>query len=58
MKMIVSLGLLSLSSLYSMAQLKYPETRKDSQADQYFGTSVADPYSWLEDDQRMGYAAE
>ena len=51
MKMIVSLGLLSLSSLYSMGQLKYPETKKDNQVDQYFGTSVPDPYRWLEDDK-------
>lgn len=48
--MIISLGLLSLSSLYTMGQLKYPETRKDKQVDQYFGTTVADPYRWLEDD--------
>ncbi len=51
MKMILSLGLLSLSSLYSMGQLKYPESRKDQQVDQYFGTSVPDPYRWLEDDK-------
>ncbi|RYF88239.1 MAG: S9 family peptidase, partial [Chitinophagaceae bacterium] len=48
--MIVSLALLTLSSFSSMSQLKYPETRKDKQVDQYFGTSVPDPYRWLEDD--------
>jgi prolyl oligopeptidase len=32
------------------AQYKYPETKKETQADNYFGTSVADPYRWLEDD--------
>lgn len=30
--------------------LKYPETKKVDQVDDYFGTEVADPYRWLEDD--------
>jgi prolyl oligopeptidase len=29
---------------------KYPETRKVEQVDNYHGTSIADPYRWLEDD--------
>jgi prolyl oligopeptidase len=29
---------------------KYPETRKSDQKDIFFGTTVADPYRWLEDD--------
>ncbi len=32
------------------AQIKYPDTKKVNQADDYFGTTVADPYRWLEDD--------
>ena len=34
----------------SIAQIKYPDTKKVSQSDDYFGTKVADPYRWLEDD--------
>ena len=36
------------TSLFS--QIKYPETKKVNQVDDYFGTKVADPYRWLEDD--------
>ena len=32
------------------AQLSYPAARKVDTVDQYFGTSIADPYRWLEDD--------
>ena len=31
-------------------KITYPETRKSTQTDSYFGTEVADPYRWLEDD--------
>ena len=32
------------------ARLAYPVTKKADQVDDYFGTKVADPYRWLEDD--------
>jgi prolyl oligopeptidase len=32
------------------SQLKYPETKKVDQEDNYFGTIIKDPYRWLEDD--------
>jgi prolyl oligopeptidase len=32
------------------AQLLYPETKKVDTVNDYFGTKVADPYRWLEDD--------
>ena len=40
--------LLMISSNYG--QLKYPDTKKVDVVDDYFGTKVADPYRWLEDD--------
>lgn len=33
------------------AQMQYPETREGNVVDTYFGTEVADPYRWLEDDR-------
>lgn len=33
-----------------IGHLPYPETRKSGQVDEYFGTRVADPYNWLEND--------
>src|SRR5262249_44703931 len=32
--------------------LKYPETRRGDQVEDYHGTKVADPFRWLEDDVR------
>ena len=36
---------------FVMAQLNYPVTRTADQKDNYHGTSVEDPYRWLEDDR-------
>ncbi|WP_316802253.1 prolyl oligopeptidase family serine peptidase [Pedobacter nototheniae] len=30
--------------------MKYPDTKKDATTDNYFGTTIADPYRWLEND--------
>jgi len=38
-------------------RLIYPETRKNTIVDDYFGTAVADPYRWLEDDNSTETAA-
>ncbi|MEO8853648.1 MAG: S9 family peptidase, partial [Ginsengibacter sp.] len=34
----------------TFSQIKYPDTQKGDQEDNYFGTKVKDPYRWLEDD--------
>ena len=55
MKMYKPVTLLLAGSLMMMnmaeAQLQYPVTKTVEQTDDYFGTKVADPYRWLEDDK-------
>lgn len=46
----VSAGLLGCSG---QVKLDYPETKKVDTVDVYFGTKVADPYRWLEDDNSI-----
>jgi prolyl oligopeptidase len=43
------IALLTLS-VHIRAQIKYPVTVKGTVTDDYFGTTIADPYRWLEDD--------
>jgi prolyl oligopeptidase len=42
--------LLILTCWLSFGQIKYPQVRKENVVDDYFGTKVADPYRWLEND--------
>ncbi len=51
---LVFLSVITLTATDSKAQnekMKYPETRKGKVVEDYFGTEVADPYRWLEDDR-------
>jgi prolyl oligopeptidase len=55
MKFTICLVILLLQAYFASAQtgimkMTYPQTKKDSTIDTLFGTGVADPYRWLEDD--------
>ena len=39
------------TGLLGQTKFNYPDTRKSGQTDDYFGTKVADPYRWLEDNE-------
>ncbi len=54
---IIIISMITFASMISMAQkITYPVTKKVKQADTYFGTKVADPYRWLEDDKSAATA--
>ncbi|MGB1928066.1 MAG: prolyl oligopeptidase family serine peptidase [Mariniblastus sp.] len=40
------------TDLFGQEKLDYPNSKQVDQIDNYFGTPVADPYRWLEDDVR------
>lgn len=42
--------LLVASFSFAQTKFEYPKTKKENVTDNYFGTNVADPYRWLEDD--------
>jgi prolyl oligopeptidase len=47
---ILAMALAISSVLAAQLPLNYPQTRKAEVVDDFFGTKVADPYRWLEDD--------
>ena len=49
MKIIVFTILMAITTQI-FSQIKYPDTKKVDQEDNYFGTIIKDPYRWLEDD--------
>jgi prolyl oligopeptidase len=57
-RLFTTLGAAALTwGVVAAQQLDYPKTRKVEQVDNYHGTSVADPYRWLEDDTSAETAA-
>lgn len=45
------IGLTAAAQTSTKKMIQYPKTAKGSTEDSYFGTKVADPYRWLEDDR-------
>lgn len=55
-----TIAMTALSSCDNVSKIKhlpYPETERGDVTDNYFGTEVADPYRWLEDDNSEATAA-
>ena len=48
---VAAISLTACTTQQMTQSIKYPETKKGTVADTYFGTQVADPYRWLEDDR-------
>ena len=46
----VALVIPAVLAAQAQSQMRYPETKKVMQVDDYHGTTIADPYRWLEDD--------
>lgn len=59
MKKLIIMAILIAGAGFAFAQpkLNYPAARRDATVDNYFGTQVADPYRWLEDDNSAETAA-
>lgn len=50
--LVVTFAMFSCTNKEDRGKIEYPQTKKDTTVvDNYFGTEVADPYRWLEDDR-------
>lgn len=56
-KIILTMTTTLLASAAAAQGLHYPKAEKDATMDNYFGTEVADPYRWLENDTSAQTAA-
>ena len=58
MKRDILIVMAAMATLCATAQnIQYPKAAKDGTVDEYFGTRVADPYRWLENDTSQQTAA-
>src|SRR5258705_8124230 len=57
MKKYILLGVLAMTAALGAQGLQYPVTRTVDHVDTYHGTTIADPYRWLEDDTSPETAA-
>jgi len=48
--LLIFISIIAMYSCKNQKRIEYPKTRKTDQKDNYFSTTVADPYRWLEDD--------
>ena len=55
--MALTISIASFGQSQKEGPIKYPKTKKGETVDIYFGTNVADPYRWLEDDKSAETAA-
>lgn len=56
-KFIVIMATITATTSVSAQRIQYPKAQKDGTVDHYFGTEVADPYRWLENDTSQQTAA-
>lgn len=56
-KFIVIMATITAATTVSAQRIQYPKAQKDGTVDHYFGTEVADPYRWLENDTSQQTAA-
>lgn len=56
-KFIVIMATITATTTVSAQRIQYPKAQKDGTVDHYFGTEVADPYRWLENDTSQQTAA-
>jgi len=54
---VLSFSVIFMAACHSSSKISYPHTQKENVTDHYFGTEVADPYRWLENDTSAATAA-